>query len=809
MDGFRAHFLRWWPYIAILLIVLTLFYKTVISGNIPFPGDLVLSEYAPWRHAAYFGYAPGAIPSKAQYFDVARELYPWKTLVVDQLKKFQMPLWNPYNFSGGPLLANYQSQVFYPPGILYLILPQPVAWTILVILQPLLGSIFLYLFAAEIGFSAGAALIAALLFNFSSFANVWMEFNTVWHTILWLPLLLYLFEKSLKEKHITLTRKICYIAALFSSITGGHPQDFIYTFLFLLTYETVRLWTTASLTSKEKQSLVLHTSVITVIPLFLAGPQLLPTIELFRYSSRVPHDVGFITTTMLVQWWQLVMVFVQDFFGNPATHSFYLSDTYVNKALSTGVAGFMLVVFGLFQKKRPWHFKFFLGSACLILTLTTNTPVSQLFYRFPIPVLSTGSPTRILFLLAFSLSILAGYGFDYVRSILYLKKIITPLAVCTALIASLWIITFLHPMIGTAVMNVTTSRRSLIVATALLIAFIAITLLSRINRKSYYFLILIITAELFYSFTKFNPFVPKSFLYPPHEVLTFLQTHAGINRFWGYGTTRMESNLNLQYKLYSTDGTDPLNLAWYNKFIQSSANGKLPQTFTRVTRSDVALTPGYGESDLPGNYQRLRIMNLLGVKYVLDRFDNPKNNTTFSADQFKAVYSSSDGYTIYENIRSIPRAFLADTVEYYATDAEFEHIFFDPSFDPGKTILIPASLSVPTLEAATQKEAVIESYSPNSLRIHTNSDKRQMLFLSDTWAPGWQAKIDNKSTPIYLADYAFRAIVVPEGSHIVQYDYQPESFTTGAVISAFGFLLLFTDFVFIPILKKRQKTQRD
>ena len=114
---------KYLPLLVLTGICLLFFYKTLIFGKIPFPGDLLLTQYGPWRHVSYSGYVAGAIPSKDQYFDVLRELYPWKTLVTESLKKGVFPLWNPYNFSGAPLLANYQSQVFYPLTFLYFIMP--------------------------------------------------------------------------------------------------------------------------------------------------------------------------------------------------------------------------------------------------------------------------------------------------------------------------------------------------------------------------------------------------------------------------------------------------------------------------------------------------------------------------------------------------------------------------------------------------------------------------------------------------------------------------------------------------------------
>jgi len=286
----------------VFTVSLAFFWMVFVKRYIPFPGDLLLTQYGPWRHQSYAGYVAGAIPSKDQYFDVIRELYPWKTIVVNLIKNKQIPLWNPYNFSGAPLLANYQSQVFYPLTFLYYLFPQITAWAIMVILQPVLGSIFMFLFTSEIGLSVGAATLAALLFNFSSFASIWMEFTTVWHTILWLPLLLYLVERGIKQKKFFLWQQLLFIFALFSSITGGHPQDCINTFLFFCIYSVFRIFTTKDWNLQQKfLFLVNPVGILTILSFGLAAPQLLPTIELFKNSARVTHDYSFILSNLIVQ----------------------------------------------------------------------------------------------------------------------------------------------------------------------------------------------------------------------------------------------------------------------------------------------------------------------------------------------------------------------------------------------------------------------------------------------------------------------------------------------------------------------------
>ncbi len=791
------------PVFILIFITSLFFWKVFIKGYVPFPGDLLLTQYAPWRHASYGGYVAGAIPSKDQYFDVIRELYPWKTLVIEELKKGYIPLWNPYNFSGGPLLANFQSQVFYPLTLVYFLLPQITAWSIMVISQPILGSIFMYLFATEIGLTSSAALLAALLFNFSSFANVWMEFTTVWHTILWLPLLLYIVERSVKQRRLFLWQQLLFIFALFSSITGGHPQDFINSFLLLAIYTTTRLLSMKAWPFKEKVLFMVNPlSIIIIIPFLLAAPQLLPTIELFKNSARVTHDYAFVVSNLIVQLWQLPLILVADFFGNPATKSAIFGD-YILKTLSIGITGFFFVVISLLLSSKSWHKTFFLYTAVIILLLTVRNPVSELFYRYPIPILSTGTPTRILFVLMLSLSVIAGIGFHETLKNKHIPLKAIVLVWCV--IGMLWVLVILHPTLGNTVFTpaaISAMKRSMMLATGVLGIVSLSVAASRYKKKLLYIAIFVCAGELFYGFTKFNPFVPKLFAYPQNNLITFLKSRTGIDRIWGYGTGQIEANFASQEHLFSPDGTDPLNLAWYNKFIQSSRDGHITDTFTRSTRSDAKLHPGYGDSDLPSNEFRLRLMDILGVKYILDRTENPKGYGTFPQKRFKEIWRQDD-WIVYENLLAAPRFFTTSDVRGYTSDKDFENQLFADTFYPDKTVLLENHdfQSLPRFtENSTQ--ASLLSYTPDRIEFQIVSDSPQFFYISDTYDTGWTAQINNKPAHVYKANYALRGVIVPAGQSRISFIYRPQSFSTGVKVSAVGIVISLAYFIFL----KQKKT---
>src|SRR3990172_5365671 len=141
---FLSHFL---PIVFILLVTCLIFFKIFSKGLYPIPGDLLVSFYFPYYSGGWEGYNPWTTHKEMLGADAIRQIYLWKEFAITQFKNGQFPLWNPYRFSGQPLLANFESSVYYPLNIFYFLTNVKNAWIILVISQPLLAGMFMYLAA--------------------------------------------------------------------------------------------------------------------------------------------------------------------------------------------------------------------------------------------------------------------------------------------------------------------------------------------------------------------------------------------------------------------------------------------------------------------------------------------------------------------------------------------------------------------------------------------------------------------------------------------------------------------------------------
>lgn len=760
-----------------LIITVVFFYQFIFLGKVAFPGDLLVAQFEPFRSYSYQGYVPGSHPHKSQYGDTIRQLYPWRSFAIEELKQGRFPLWNPYSFSGAPLFANIQSAVLYPFNFLYIFFSYPMAWGILVFLQPLLSFIFTFLYSRKIGMRFSGALFASLAFSFCLYASVFLEYNTINHVFLWMPLLLYAVECILEK--ITVRYACIFIASIVFSLFAGHIQIFGFIIIFLICYLFYRIYGKRS-HKMEKIRLSLWFVVFIVIAFGISAIQLLPTIELIGNAARSVQSYNFLIEKLLLQPAQLVLAFSPDFFGNPATRNYLLQDSYPGNAFYIGLIPVVFSFYALFNIKKNVFIDYFVIAIIILLILFVRTPLSELFYRINIPFFSTGSPTNGLFLLSFALSILAGFGIDF-----WLvdkdKKILKILFILSCLFAVAWAyVVILHPQM---------SKQNFLYSIILLGITVSMLIVGTFFAKKKQIIVLILVlltcVDLFYFFQKFNPFVSVDSVFPKAAIISVLQKNTGSERIWGYGEAFIEANLLTQFHLFDPNGYDPLYPKRYGEFVFSSKNGKILHTFDNTTRSDATIVQGFGGKDLLENKQRLRVLDVLGVRYILVKRDTDKLlSTRFS------LWKQDGAWSVIKNNNAAPRVFLADTYR-VVDDANFEKTFFSETFDPRQEILLEEDPGI-TLDPR-KGTADIVMYVPSEVAIKTQSTGKNLLMLSDEFYPGWAAFIDGKQTKILKADYAFRSVVVPAGSHIVKFQYIPQSFSFGigiSIISSISTLLV-------------------
>jgi len=90
--------------------------------------------------------------------------------------------------------------------------------------------------------------------------------------------------------------------------------------------------------------------------------------------------------------------------------------------------------------------------------------------------------------------------------------------------------------------------------------------------------------------------------------------------------------------------------------------------------------------------------------------------------------------------------------------------------------------------AGSAGTAQLVSYKPERVVTKATASRRSLLVLTDVHFPGWKATVDGRSVPIERVDYLLRGVVVPPGTHTVEFSYEPSSFRAGWIVAVLGLL---------------------
>lgn len=725
----------------------------------PIPADTIVGLYHPYRDLFAKNY-PNGVPFKNFLItDPVRQQYPWKYLSVEIEKKAQFPIWNPYNLAGTPLLANFQTAFLYPLNILFFFLPFNFAWSILVILQPVLGGIFMYLYLRYMKLSKLAGGLGSFVFSFSGFSIAWMEWNTVLQVLIWLPLILLAKEHLLSK--ISKTWMIILIFAEVSAIFAGHLQILFYTLILSNLYLLMRIFEI----NKEKNTL---DNFIKKYKVFLFSGTLIfcitliqwvLTFQLIFYSGRALDQINWQQEGWFVPWQHLIQFFAPDFFGNPATLNYWGIWNYAELVGYISVLPLLLAFYAVFYR-RGRITVFFAGVVLTALLFSLPTSFAKLPFLLNIPFISTSQPTRLLGIVSFALAILSALGMDY-----YLKNKMKylPMVIFITIYAGLWLYVAVgyRYVFSVPVENILIAKRNLVLPTSILLfSSFLLFVISQIKNKKYTIFIGILLIgltlyDLFHLGEKFLPFIKSDFLFPSTKTLLFLKKHVSAERIMAIDSRILPPNFSIMYKLPSVEGYDPLYLQRYAELIAASERG----------RPDINPPFGFNRIITPHNYDS-KIIDLLGVKYILSLSE-------LKSSKLKKVFQEGET-RVYENSKVLPRAFFVSETIHVRSKKEEINTMYKNSFDFSKVATTEYSGDFQGKLNWQIGNVRILNYSENKIIVQTDNTNSGFLVLTDSYYPTWKIRYrddakDEHNSQIYLTDFNFKGIIVPSGKHVIEF----------------------------------------
>ena len=722
------------------------------------------------------------------------QFVPWWMEAWRQISQGSLPLWNPLNGFGAPLLANYQSAFFYPPnwilcGLAAVFGAGGVAWgyTFLAMLHLIWAGVGMVYLLRRLGLSLFAQMMGGLAFSLCGYLVARLEFISMIWVVAWLPWILRYTDELVpadfvKEKqgwvHFPHHLAIC----IGLMLLAGHAQLSWYTLLLSGMWLLTR--------SIPKGFRAVRSSVASFILVGLAGAliaaiQLLPTAEFLLQSQR-SNEYGYAEAVQYSFWsWRWITLFAPDFFGNPGYGNYWGYATFWEDAAYIGMLPILLALTtipSMFRKRilsvEPgrkglisalWILVFF----GLILALGQNTPIFPFLYHYVPTFALFQAPARFMIWVEVALIILFAVAIDRWECPqgkgLYWLRLGTAGAFAVALGAGLaWMtlkgvnLTFIRASALAGFWALGTGGLTLI-----------LPLMEKKNRILYWkgAVLVWVLVDLLSAGWVLNPTVPLS-LYasgnPSAEkvraqlntALTYMpsavEEKTKFTRYFLFKSYRPTGgwddfrssflpNLNLLDSIGSANNFDPMVPGRYLNWIQT-VDPLLP-------------------------IWRNAVLSSAGVGLVAD------------------VDSAQPGGIRFDPIQALPRYVLYTCAD-VAPDLG-EVLQQMEGLKPGDGLLI--------LEGANRdfhcpvhppQEAEVISHRPSEVRLAVDMPADGWVVAAQPDYPGWLATVDGRSVPLQQANYLFSALAVPAGKHVVVLEYRSVPFYIGALLSILMLVLI-------------------
>jgi hypothetical protein len=659
-----------------------------------------------------------------------------------------------------------QTGLFYLPNqILFRIAPdfayKALEW--MVVLHVYLAGLFMYLclryLEPERPLRLPAAVAGALAFMFSDLFVVHFGNLNLVAVAAWLPLVFLLFWRALRSRRLGLA--VASGVALGLSTLEGHLQITLYIGLALL---VAALFEAVSARRSREGWLraFLALAITALVAVGLAALVLVPAVEYARLSPRAELSYWDAARYSLVPG-LLGELFVPALFGSREPALYWG----VWDRVAVGYLGIMplilAVVACVLRRGRRVGLFVVLAAVAFLLALGGESVFQGWAYKLLPGFGQLRAPARAILLLDFALAGLAALGLDRLLGPLDkraqtafrgLWRGLVWVSAAAMLVGGSWAYLVIYQAQDrdpTLFWRVSAAGSGVVFALLMLgatLAWLGARRSGRLRRTTLGWLaagLIFVDLASVGAYTDLGAKPPTAGFDHP-QVIEFLQHEPGVFRIDSRTDAGdvWQPSLALLSGLYDVSGVD-------NPLVVSDVARYWEGTGGRSTR----------------------LYDLLGVRYLLGSKD-----VVLDWDKFTLVNQSDPLVNVYRNEAALPRAFMVYRAVVVENQEDAWARIHQPDFDPASTVVLEGGEPL-ELQPDVEGRVQISLYEPDRVVMEVDSGAGGYLFLSDPFYPGWRARIDDAPAEILRANYAFRAVAVPAGSHRVTMTFAPGTWAVG------------------------------
>ncbi len=691
--------------------------------------------------------------------DLLSQVLPWRMATGRALAAGDLPLWTDRFFGGYPLLANPAVGTLYPLNWVFAFLPPVYALSTVLLVTYLLAGVFTYLYCRVLGLGRAGAAAAGMSFGVCGFIVAHARHAALVGSAAWLPLMLLVVERAVQAEGRAAVRRALWLAPVSAvAMLAGAPQMVYISALLLVAYAAARAAGTRRAV-RPAVGLAAVVAAAVVWGLALAAPQVLPTAELSRLSERSagvgmqaadPHPLpGRDLLTLF--WSSAVGRSVDGSYRARGGRGIYWEDYCYVGSLVVGLA-----VLGLPWTRRRPAAVFWLAAAVVgvALALGQRGTLYPLALKWAPGMSLFRFPERFLLVTQLGAAVLGGMGLDALARRLPGRGRLVTGAVLAGIVATL------AP--AQARQNVYVDGRAWLRPPA------TVEALRRLDPRGEWRCHTVLPDLVHYRrIVHGGEAGNRAGMLADRGMLT-----PNANMVWGPAIASGYAEL----------VTARPALLWHGQ-----------QTRSVVPATELAMYLNRSEGTLRVAAGYLDLLGAGGVRWLLSAWP--------LAGPGLRVVARAGGFTIYENPRALPRAWLVgearplgerrmaavdETAQAGLAARNFLWETVREGRDFGTAVYLDGVRPTATGGDKLGPVAVPPQMSRGGLQVTLRPDAPRAcwLVLADAWYPGWTATVDGKPATIARANYMYRAVPVPAGRHTVIFTYHSRPLLVGVVVAA-------------------------
>jgi len=497
----------------------------------------------------------------------------------------------------------------------------------------------------------------------------------------------------------------------------------------------------------------------------------------------------------------------------PANAGFKLHTEYV------GAFVLVLLAIGAVFARRNAYWWFFGGLTVFALSMALggNTPLYRLYYEVLPGLDRFRAPDLIFYVAAFSLVTMAALTLerlaelretartrrpaagekDALRLVLYVGLGVVAVTFLGAMMAGSepaaagepgrgagWMRFALFAGAVTAILWTWTAGKMMSMATALLLALVTLADLWIIDRRFFH--------------TTDGPDIA----FAQDDVVAFLNAQPGPNRVWAFPVPQAwgrggakGGNYPMLFGVEQVAGEHPNPLQRWVQYIGAGTE-EITDFHNLLGPYDslaVVRTPDGGEAILFN--PRPGLLEGANVRYIVSM-------APLANPQLREVYRGTA--LVYENTAALPRAYLVPSVQKLPEDRIRPTM--EAGWNPAQTAFVPVEAPVNVPTGPLTGDARVTAHEADRVVVQTTASRAALMVLADNYYAGWTATIDGREAPVIRTNHTLRGVVVPEGTHTVEFTFHPDDLYTGFYLYLAGFAVLAAlgAFALVRVLRQRR-----